>query len=55
LALRNGKQQQAKAALEKAYDLLQKDYNNYRPYVEEFFQLYEADIMELKEEILALG
>ena len=55
LSLQKGQQQQAKDALEKAYDLLQKDYNNYRPYVEEFFQIYEADIMELKDEILGVG
>ncbi|MEL6922720.1 MAG: tetratricopeptide repeat protein [Bacteroidota bacterium] len=54
LAVRQGQKSKAKAALEKAYDLLLKDFNNYRPYVEEFFQIYESDVMGLKEEILEM-
>lgn len=51
LAIANGDKNQAKSALEKSKIQLQKEYINKRNYVEEFFQIYPADIEELEEEI----
>jgi tetratricopeptide (TPR) repeat protein len=51
LALHFKEKKRALAALEKAAIQLNKEYNNYRPYVEDFFQIYQADIDELREKI----
>ena len=40
-------------AIEKAQTQFDKDYHNHRPYVEEFFQIHQADIDELREKINA--
>lgn len=48
MAIQNGDSNMAKQALEKAQTQFDKEYQNYRPYVEEFFQMYQSDIDELK-------
>lgn len=52
LALERGDGTTAKSAIEKAEIQFKKGYFNNRPYVEEFFQIYEGDIQELKEKII---
>lgn len=42
-------------AIEKAETQFKKEYFINRPYVEEFFQIYEGDIQELKEKIDSLN
>jgi len=48
LSLQNKDYNKAQIELEKAQTQFDKGYNNYRPYVEEFFQTYQSDIDELK-------
>jgi len=54
LALQNNQRQKALAALEKAQTQFDKGYYNYRSYVEEFYQMYQSDIDDLKKDILYL-
>jgi len=54
LALERGDKKAAQSAIEKAAIQFKKEYFNKRPYVEEFFQIYEGDIAELQEKILAM-
>lgn len=51
LAQERGDKITATNAIEKAEIQFKKGYSNNRPYVEEFFQIYEGDIQELKEKI----
>jgi len=48
LAFKNGDTSQVKQALDKAQTQFDKAYQNNRPYVEEFYQMYQADIDELR-------
>lgn len=54
LAQETGDKTTALAAIEKAKIQFDKEYFNNRPYVEEFFQIYELDITELKAKILEM-
>jgi len=54
LAYQNKEYKKAQIQLEKAQARFSEGYNNYRPYVEEFYQMYQSDIDELKNEILSL-
>jgi len=55
LALERRDKLAATAAIEKAAIQFKKEYFNNRPYVEEFHQIYEGDIQELKEKIAFLN
>jgi len=48
LSLQNKDYNKAKIEIEKAQTQFDKGYYNYRSYVEEFFQMYQSDIDELK-------
>jgi len=55
LALHNNELDKALKALEKAQTQFDKGYYNYRRYVEEFYQMYQSDIDELKNDIRNLN
>lgn len=52
VAEENGEKAIALDAIEKAQTQFDKDYHNHRPYVEEFFQIHQADIEELKAKVM---
>ncbi len=54
LALYNKEKKKGLADLEKAQIQYNKEYQNDRPYVEEFYQMHQADIDEVKEALLFL-
>ncbi|MEM6316036.1 MAG: tetratricopeptide repeat protein [Bacteroidota bacterium] len=51
IALEQGQQEIAREALEKGQTQFRKGYQNQRPYVEEFFQLYQSDFDELQAQL----
>ena len=55
LAAETGEKAIALEAIEKAKIQFDKEYFNNRPYVEEFYQIYESDLTDLEAKILSLG
>lgn len=51
MAIEDGDKRVASTALENAQTYFDEEYNNHRPYVEEFFQIHQADIDDLKNKI----